>query len=362
MRRVIEGYIGKEFLMDYVLNMIQNPPGDIEERMSFDRFIMLIRQHAKLFTPIENSDLILIQSRSTVLFRLLYGLYETSNLITSHAPLSNLLDKKDSSPYKFFFGEFKENGISEKKIGFPLLSQDCFFDKWRKLEVETELAVSQEGRDEDSMLHWDDLNHLRMPIHSIVITDPYLFSGKYNFDNNVKKLLARILPKGKVEYQIHLTILTQKFYFLSKNGPEEDISKIYTKIKNYINYDLNIKNINIALVKKSKTSTASKKKSNEEIIFHDRLIFTNVFVYNSGNSLSYFDHYGKIRLNNITDFKIIPVTSLAKDKSQNYNSRANYYRKHLKLIHRIIHNLSSEDKCHGNKKNRLLEWAAKQPD
>lgn len=93
--------------------------------------------------------------------------------------------------------------------------------------------------------------------------------------------------------------------------------------------------------------------------WRDRFIFTNVFVYSSGNYFSYSNKNKQIRLRNITDLKIIPITSFSKDKALNFNARANYYKPHLRQIYEIVNNLSSDDNFYGNRKNRLLDWAIK---
>ena len=192
--------------------------------------------------------------------------------------------------------------------------------------------------DEASFKSWDKIEELSHPSKDFIIIDNYICSS-YNLDN-LFSIIKELFSNVDISNNLNFLIVTSKLYSKNRTKEEEvELLEVYKRIKLFIE-KLNFNNVNLSIVKIDTSEN------------HDRHIFTNYFVFKSGNSFNFIDSKtGKIRLHSLTDFDIIPLTSF-----NNEETYAGYYsRNHFKEIKKIIDN-SNETNCIGNKVNRLLEF------
>jgi hypothetical protein len=238
---------------------------------------------------------------------------------------------QQTHPYCFYFGLSKDRKTIES-AGFPKI--ESWKDDWQVFYAPHAIQIS---KSEEGEFIWDNMKrYLAQPLHSLVIIDNYLLANYAAMLNNLFRVLSAMLSGRKLTREIHIAIFTNQLY-LDRNKNTETLDNIHRKISNYIRHDLSIKSFNLCLVKITSQEN------------HDRHIFTNCYVFRSGNSFSYFDKNGQVFLNSTTDFDIYPQSAM---RNQEIFS-ADYYHRELKKFANILHN--PDYQAHGERINRLLD-------
>lgn len=138
---------------------------------------------------------------------------------------------------------------------------------------------------------WAKLMDYQSPCSDIIICDQYIIKNESLLDFNLYKLLLQ-LCYSSTQSKMNIVIFTLK----ESNGCQcVDCSILKNKIQQILEEKTGLKP-NVAII------TGSSKKLGE----HDRTIFTNYKLYNSGDSFNYFNSKGEI----ITDGRFFYVHSL----------------------------------------------------
>ena len=138
---------------------------------------------------------------------------------------------------------------------------------------------------------WAKLMDYQSPCSDIIICDQYIIKNESLLDFNLYKLLLQ-LCYSSTQSKMNIVIFTLKE---SKGCQCVDCSILKNKIQQILEERTGLKP-NVAII------TGSSQKLGE----HDRTIFTNYKLYNSGDSFNYFNSKGEI----ITDGRFFYVHSL----------------------------------------------------
>ena len=258
-----------------------------------------------------------------------------------------LIEKQSVSTFRtgVYPSDFKENNSGttfnfsydlEMHINFSLPIQ---IREWKKYFNRYSIAVTKEENNEEDVVFksWDKIEELSHATKDAIIIDNYICAN-HNLDN-LFSIIKELLSNRDSDEYINLLVVASKLYYNYSTEEEEDLSIVYNRIRNYIDNDINQKNVNFSFVKINTSEN------------HDRHIFTNYYSFKAGNSFNFIDSKTKqIRLHSITDFEVIPHTSI----NRNDQTYAEYYSKnHLRAIRKLVVR-SDENNCIGNKKSRLL--------
>lgn len=249
----------------------------------------------------------------------------TKKLETTSAKALVLNSQK---PTFIFRNDLENIEITEAKTGFCYITGTCFFEKWRHYFKTKTYSISK-NTTQNQLFKWSDLFvPYRYPSNAFVIVDNYIFSNKPNIKNNLLKILKELLmPTKQVSTEIDLIIIAESFYKeVNSNGSEISIDKLYKDVIKYLREDLKLYNFNLCIVKAK---------------YHDRLILSNYFVINSGNSFNYFNYDDVTILPQNTRLSLTPFT-------YDYSFIDTYKDELSKIIENC-------EEFKGNKQNRLLK-------
>lgn len=168
---------------------------------------------------------------------------------------------------------------------------------------------------------WAKLMDYQSPCSDIIICDQYIIKNESLLDFNLYKLLLQ-LCYSSTQSKMNIVIFTLK----ETNGCQcVDCSILKNKIQQILEEKTGLKP-NVAII------TGSSQKLGE----HDRTIFTNYKLYNSGDSFNYFDSKGS----KITDGRFFHVHSLV---SKDNESTACLFLKDMQILYDNIKNTAPDN-------------------
>lgn len=168
---------------------------------------------------------------------------------------------------------------------------------------------------------WAKLMDYQSPCSDIIICDQYIIMNENLLDFNLYELLLQ-LCYSSAQSKMNIVIFTLK----ESNGRRcVDCSILKNKIQQILEEKTGLKP-NVAII------TGSSQKLGE----HDRTIFTNYKLYNSGDSFNYFDSKGS----KITDGRFFHVHSLV---SKDNESTACLFLKDMQILYDNIKNTAPDN-------------------
>lgn len=240
--------------------------------------------------------------------------------------------------YNFIFTASDSYLDIEKRFGVDVLTTDNFISNWnihRKIQKKNILSKKIDV----NSFGWEILKDFKHPINSMIIADRYLFSWKWNMENNLFPLLKLLLGGQKLDIPFDLTILTEKIYEIDwHNHIEEDKSKIFRRIENFLKHELSLTTFNLTFCQLPKVL-------GEEM--HDRQLFTNYFFIDSGFGFGCFDKDGKSKIKSTTKVSLTSITEEVHDATS--DSSDIFIKEKLNLL------LHSDSMVIGTKTNRLFD-------
>jgi hypothetical protein len=159
-----------------------------------------------------------------------------------------------------------------------------------------------------------------LPTNSIIVSDNFLFKNKRY---NINELLLKILTNSNLKNEIDITLICG--HDCSDNELEANWNNIYDSLNN------KLKKFNLSIIRKQ----------NKE--YHDRHIFTDYQVFESGNSYSMY-------FNASTSLHCIPYSM----DNQNNKTKFSHYYNCLLEIKSIISKVTDND-FKGNLSNKLID-------
>lgn len=168
---------------------------------------------------------------------------------------------------------------------------------------------------------WAKLMDYQSPCSDIIICDQYIIMNENLLDFNLYELLLQ-LCYSSAQSKMNIVIFTLK----ESNGRRcVDCNILKNKIQKILEEKTGLKP-NVAII------TGSSQKLGE----HDRTIFTNYKLYNSGDSFNYFDSKGS----KITDGRFFHVHSLV---SKDNESTACHFLKDMQILYDNIKNTAPDN-------------------
>lgn len=194
-------------------------------------------------------------------------------------------------PTFIFRNNLPNSEITEEKTGFCCITGASFFEKWQHFFKAKTFSISK-NTTQNQLSKWSDLfAEYRYPSNAFVIADNYIFSDKDKIKKNLIAILKELLISSKkVCTEIDLIIVSGQVY---KEGYNDvSLDKIYKEVIKHLR-DALFLNVNLCIVKAK---------------YHDRLILSNYFVINSGNSFNYFNYDDVTVLPQNTRLSLTPFT------------------------------------------------------
>ena len=329
--RYFMSYLDAEFLEDFFKQKPTNVESDGEELEIWRHWLRFIRDKSDIDLTVTVDSTDLSYNINTAFTReLIDGYLQGKEHISINSKKLDSVTARDlvvnsEKPTFIFRNKLQNAEITEEKTGFCCIDGTSFFEKWQHYFKAKSYAISK-STVPNQLEKWSDLFlDYRYPSNAFVIVDNYIFNYKPNINNNLLKIIKEILQSSKnVKTEIDLIIVSEHFY--KENGENEvSIDKLHNEIIRYLR-NFSILNVNLCLVKAK---------------YHDRLILSNYFVMDSGNSFNYFGSDGSTVLNQNTHLSLTPLTS-------DY-SKINAYKNELSDI------IEQSQEYKGTKKNRLLK-------
>lgn len=279
--------------------------------------------------------------QSTLLRSIIDSYFQGAEDVEYVVKLPDVLDEISYSNienYNFIFTANDSYLDIEKRFGVDVLTMNDFISNWnihRKIHKKNILSRKVNV----NSFGWEVLNGFEHPINSMIIADRYLFSWKWNMENNLFPLLKLLLGGQKLDIPFDLTILTEKIYEVDwHNHIEEDMSKIFRRIENFLKHELSLTTFNLTFCQLPKVL-------GEEM--HDRQLFTNYFFIDSGFGFGCFDKDGKSKIKSTTKVYLTSITEEVHDATS--DSSDIFIKEKLNLL------LHSDSKVIGTKTNRLFD-------
>ncbi len=329
--RYFMSYLDEDFLEDFFKQKPTDVESDGEELEIWRHWLRFIREKTDIDLTVTVDSTDLSYNINTAITRELINDYlQGKQHISINTKRLDSYTARDwvlnsSKPTYIFRNKIQNAEITEEKTGFCFIDGISFFEKWQHYFKPKSYAISKSSVP-NQLTKWGDLFlDYRYPSNAFVLVDNYIFSNKLNINNNLLKIIKEILqPSKRVNTEIDLIIIGEQFY---KESNREDVSvdKIYNDISRYLRDNL-ILNVNLCIVKAK---------------YHDRLILSNTFVINSGNSFNYFSYDNYTILPQNTHLSLTP---LAFDYS-----KINTYKNELSDI------IEQSQEYKGIKRNRLLK-------
>lgn len=130
----------------------------------------------------------------------------------------------------------------------------------------------------DKLDKWEKLKNYTSPCSDIIMCDQFFLLKRYLLEYNIYELLTQLCKESQCA-RMNIVIFTLKDH---QGYPKPDFTQIRSVIKSRIKAKTGLSPF-VTIV------TGSGQKLQE----HDRTIFTNYKLYNSGDSFNYFDSTGK---------------------------------------------------------------------
>ena len=171
-----------------------------------------------------------------------------------------------SYPFCYFFLLNNNEAITEKnkiQLNLDSLEKDCenlFSDMSKNPKVDFN--------------NWTNFTNCFkiLPTNSIIVCDNFLFKNK---QHNIKELLKKLLLNSNYRNEIDITLICGQEYTY------DELKRHWDSIYDILQKDLKIKKFNLCVVKKLNKD------------YHDRHIFTDYQVFESGNSFSMYFNVGR---------------------------------------------------------------------
>lgn len=151
----------------------------------------------------------------------------------------------------------------------------------------------------DKLDKWEKLKEYTSPCSDIIMCDQYILSNGSLLEYNIYEFLTQLCKESKCA-RMNIVIFTQKDY---QGYPKPDFTQIRNVIKKRIKAKTGLSPF-VTII------TGSGQKLQE----HDRTIFTNYKLYNSGDSFNYFDSSGR-KITNGRYFHIHSLVSKSNEKT-----------------------------------------------
>lgn len=264
---------------------------------------------------------------------------------------------------KFVIAEKEKlQNIRTENTGFVINDPIDLLNYWKRLSKGSSLSVMKKQGESVRITQWEQIKDYVLPLNSLVICDNYILSNYFDVEYNLFKILSVLLEKKGLEVPLDITILTHSFYAKKRRSSDEKLNEtvkkkfkeipgneyfkiipikdqtpiieVYNRIHDFLKKTLGNDSFNLSLIQRELPD------------IHDRYIYSNYFVFYSGNGYNYFDYQGQIKVPSSTIFEIIPRT-LDLQKTKIYIDR-------LAEVKEMIENNPAE-KVIGSGKNRLLD-------
>lgn len=227
-----------------------------------------------------------------------------------------------STPFTYFIFSKKVDDVLESK-NKACYSVNNLKDFAKKITYELFKDVSKNPKSD--LKYWENIEKFYplLPTNTIIVCDNYLFKNK--FKENIRGLLRTLLGKLNKSNLFDITLIC---------GHEYDVSKLqiyWQDIFDYLKNELSINSPRLAIIKKQNKD------------FHDRHVYTDYQVFDSGNSYTMYFYAS-------TSLHLFPYSM----DNNNNQTKYNHYLSHLKSIKSIISSAKSEEII-GDPKNRLID-------
>ncbi|QDO95305.1 hypothetical protein FNB79_15445 [Formosa sediminum] len=195
--------------------------------------------------------------------------------------------------------------------------------KWKTISKQRIFYVQHYavGKEEEILTHWEQLFEYKHSFRDILISDRYCLKDNVAFKENIIPLLKTILKPGSVGINI-------SFFIKPGEALYSSVDELYSFVEQSLHeHDIRFSNISIILSRKTP---------------HDRYIMTNNFIFESGDSFSYFEK-NNIHKTSGTKLTIRPIFKFEPNVLQNLiykwqhislttDENNKYYKKPLGLI------------------------------
>ena len=348
MEKRFNSYVDSDFLKAFLIKKsefdIEDSGSELEIWRSLFKFFDI---KTKLTIKLNKTTIKYLanNTKSALIYKLL-----KKNLEGSHdiQVLKNIDEKdqicfSDFENYNFVFISDQQSSqkISDH-LGIEHIASKDFLNDWKRYYKSNTTVVPKQQVPNIS-IGWKELSIPKHFCNSLILCDNYLLHDKLKMENNLFSILDLLLPTIDLMISFDLTIFSSAFYNCFNEKAKKykvpnnnEIMEIRQEILKYIKIDLNIQNINFSLV------------YNKFNKYHDRHLFTNGFVFKSGNSFNYFDETGHPILPSETTLDIQPYPA---DNGE--STIAETYIPFLKSLKEIAEKSTIYI---GTKENRLLGY------
>jgi len=350
--KYIESYINKEFIYSFCEKKPNNqdPENIIQKDENWSKFVKFLLNQTNII--IEKSvklDDLSEDLKSQFLFvinqRYLSG-DESIKFDNNFFNNFNISDIECGLFTKFLFLEQENiNRFSKSNKGLCFLNSNEVIDNWNNYDRPTTCTITKQKNISHNIRNWDDFSKYKHPLNSLIIADNYILSLNWEIENNLFKILKSLLPNNDLEIELDITIITGKFYGMKKflnfdktkwEYIEVGIEEIFKKVNNYLIEKLNLKRINLSIVKHELNES------------HARQILTNYFVFKSDQTFNFFDKNGDPKISTST-IDIVPFSGRNNDSIY-----IDTYKAIFQELSSIFHKAEG-DNFRGKKKNRILD-------
>jgi hypothetical protein len=307
-----------------------------EKLTAYTQWYDCITRHAELVLDFDQENFIeLAKSNPFYMALLKFRNSGGSKLVFWSSFPVDIIDGNRASDFQnsLFIFDCSADQINKyiKDYGLMFVNHENFIMISDQIFYPLSIEVKRNQKDNE-LKSWKDLNKIRHPFNSMIITDNYILKEEEDIRLNLIPLLDGLLPEDLSSCAMQLVIVTQEM-------EETLLEKRYKMLHDAIKSELKRPyNVDLSIV----TQRLGK--------HHDRHIFTNYFRFKSGSSLSYFNKSGNSKVDTYLDghssFMIISGQQLMLEKNM----------KKLKQINRLLlHDQPAQIKGNQNlKENRLL--------
>ena len=229
----------------------------------------------------------------------------------------------------FLLRDSQDKSFDAEGYGVVATNSDAILGTWKKFARGTDFHVD---RDEGDFSGFQDLLKFRTPVNSILITDNYILSQRSKIKANILEILTNLIPKRRGDSKVPLEIM---IVTCTVDGTLPEINSFITE---HLKKELRSAAVTVSIVKIKQES------------FHDRLIFSHFFYFESGQSFNYCNEMGKLFPGMSTSLKAFPLPFSPSGKLP----YADMAKKRLRKLARVVNDCLQ---CEGPKTNRLLEIA-----
>jgi hypothetical protein len=229
----------------------------------------------------------------------------------------------------FILRDSEDKSFDAEGYGVVATNSNAILSTWKKFARGTDFHVDKV---DGNFTGFQDLLKFRSPVNSIVITDNYILSQRSKIKANILEILTNLIPKRKGDSKFPLEVM---IVTCTVDGTLPAINSLITE---HLKKELRSAAITVSIVKIKQES------------FHDRLIFSHFFYFESGQSFNYCNEMGKIFPGMSTSLKAFPLPFSPSGKLP----CADMAKKRLRKLARVVNDCLQ---CEGPKTNRLLDIA-----